>query len=115
MRGRIAYAFPLVEGQKADVRAAAAGIGAAASDFGQTRRALGLTSLSVWLQEAPIPLVVLVFEGDLETYFERASSDAGIDEWFRDKIREWCGSDEVAELVYRYPQSEELFSWTLEP
>lgn len=114
--GRVAYAFHIAPGQEADVAAAAADLRSAASDdYARTRAEFGLTSLGVWLQSTSQgSLVVCVFEGNLDEYFERARAESGIDEWFRDKIRQWTGSDEEMLAVYDYPQSEELFYWKLE-
>ncbi len=112
MHARIAYAFPIEEGQEDDVRRTAADIRAVFSEYGESRRALGLTALGVWLQTTDRgPLVIVLVEGDLESYFEAIAADKGIDEYFRDKIRQWTGSDEEMEKVYRFPQSEALVWW----
>ena len=112
---RIAYAFHITPGSEDDLKAAAADMRSAGLEFGRTRQEQGLTALGVWLQVTPRgSLVVVLLEGDLESYFQVIRGDPGIDAWFRDKILEWTGSEEETSAVYAYPQSEELFHWSID-
>ena len=110
---RIAFAFRVAPGQEKDVMAVAAAIRAAEPDFIRSRRAMGLSRLSAWLQATPEGyLVLLLTEGEhLKGYFEQALVDRGFDAWLREKILEWTGSELEMSAVYRYPQSEEMFHW----
>jgi len=110
---RMAFAFRVAPGQEDDIRTVAASIRAAEPDFVRSRRAMGLSRLSAWLQATPEGfLVLLLTEGeDLQGYFEQALVDRGFDEWLREKLVEWTGSDLELSAVYRYPQSEEMFHW----
>lgn len=113
---RMVYAFRVTSGQEGEIRAAAADIRAIGEEYGRSREELGLTDISVWLQDGiEGPLVLLMVEGDLERYFKAAGEDPGIDGWFREKIAEWTGSSAAAADVYAYPQSEELFRWSADP
>lgn len=110
---RMVYAFHIAPGQEDDVRAAAADIRFAGEDFGRSRQTLGLTGISVWLQRTSQGhLVVLLVEGDVERYFASVRDEPGIDDWLREKILQWTGSEAETAAVYSFPQSEELFSWT---
>lgn len=112
---RMAYAFHVLPDQVDDVRAAGRDIRFAAEDFGRSRKELGLSAISVWLQSSPQgPLVVLLVEGDLERYFASARNEPGIDGWLREKILQWTGSAAEKAAVYAFPQSEQLFRWSID-
>ena len=109
---RILCAFQIVPEEVDDVRATARVVLASSDDFGKTRAELGLTELRVWLQtNAQGSFMIVEVAGDLENYFHRIRTDAGLDGYLRDKIAQWVGSAEQAERLYEYPDSEELFSW----
>ena len=68
--GRIAFALRVEPDQVGDLRKVAADLNSAFDGFVATRRELGLTSLSAWLQTAGgEPIVIVLAEGDLERYF----------------------------------------------
>lgn len=112
---RMVYGFHVSPDMVDDVRDTAEAVRAAIADFARSRSELGLTELDVWLQPTPEgPLVLVGLGGDLNGYFGRIRSETGLDGWFREKIAQWIGSETEVERLYRYPQSEELFSWRSE-
>lgn len=113
---RMVYGFHVVPELVDDVRETAEIVRAAIADFARSRSELGLTELDVWLQSTPQgPLVIVGLGGELDGYFSRIRSDKGLDEWFREKIAQWVGSETEMERLYRYPQSKHLFTWRSEP
>ena len=111
--GRIAFTVRIQPDQIADVRNASKDFNAAFEDFALSRKRLGLTALSAWLQEDEVgPCLVLYLEGDLESYFSSMQTESGIDEYIRQKVKEWTGSDEDALAALNYPQAEMLFDWS---
>ena len=110
--GRIAFAVPIQPDQIDDIRNAAKDFNAAFDDFVSSRKRLGLSTLSVWLQENEDgPCLVLYMEGDLENYFSSIQTESGIDEYIRQKVKEWTGSDRDPPVMFEYPHGDLLFDW----
>ena len=111
--GRIAFAVRVKPDQLEDVRTVAKDFNAAFDDFVSSRKQFGLTSLTAWLQDNDDgPCVVVYVEGDLEKYFSSTQAESGIDEYLRQKIKQWSGSDRDPPAMFDYPQGNLLFEWS---
>ena len=114
--GRVAFAVQVTPDHEAELRSTADAFRDVFDEFAASRKELGLTRMEVWMQSTSRgPLLIFVLEGELAEYFAHISTASGVDEWMRQNIKEWSVSPEDAEAAYQYPQSQEMFAWSLEP
>ena len=112
---RIAFAFQVAPEHEADFLATSEAFQDVFDDFAASRRDLGLTRMEVYAHPSTQGrMVVFVLEGQLESYFAHIRSASGVDEWMREKIIEWVGSESEVQRLYQCPQSEQLFAWLSE-
>lgn len=110
---KIAWAIRIAPDQEDDFRATVAAFREAFDDFAATRPELGLAAVDAWAQRDPAGTFLIVWaEGDLATYFRQIGSSSGVDAWMKEKLEQWSGGS--VDHLYRYPQSEHLFSWASE-
>lgn len=98
MSTAIAFAIPLLPGKTETDRAAmrSCGEGERRAAFEASRKRLGITAESVWIQPTPAGdmVVVHVVANDLEAAFKgMATSEEPFDQWFREHCLDVHGLD----------------------
>ena len=92
----IAFAMPVLRGKEAQDRQTFEEMeGARREDYEAALREAGITRHTVWHQESPDGTVAVVYmEADDESGVARfVSSDAPLNRWFRDQMRDVHGVD----------------------
>ena len=113
MSTAVAFAIPLLPGKTEQDKAAMRSCwhGDRRPDYEASRKNLGITSESVWLQTTPTGTVAVVHlvADDLQAAFTGlATSDAQFDHWFRAHCLEVHGLD----LREAFPPPEQILSYT---
>jgi hypothetical protein len=113
MSTAIAFAVPLLPGKTGQDKAAmgACWHGDRRADYEASRKRLGITSESVWIQATPTGTVAVVHlvADDLEAAFTGlATSEDSFDQWFRTHCLEVHGLD----LRTPFPPPEQILNYT---
>jgi hypothetical protein len=92
-----AFVFPILPGKLEEARVFAKEVaGARASDMDASRRPLGVTRETVWLQQTPMgDMGILLLEGENVAEGNRrfAASTDPFDLWFKDTVKNISGVD----------------------
>jgi hypothetical protein len=113
MSTAVAFAIPLLPGKTEQDKAAmrSCRLGDHRADYEASRKRLGITSESVWLQTTPTGTVAVVHlvADNLQTAFTGlATSEDPFDHWFRNHCLEVHGID----LREGFPPPEQILAYT---